>query len=284
MKNINSSNRAKNKFSKMAPRVLFYIFVIIFLLLGVAAIISLFIMLFCDCYSAERVDILVGLASALLSAGILTNALASFIRNTFHDASVQASSLKQNVTLLVDDFNKNVIEDVNFVIKVLKETKITLNNSAFEFKPILDLQTDAIKKFETPIQNKDSYLKELILSSARYLILGGNVSNNKDMHDYCMQFFNKNTTFALNTYGVQEVLNVFRQKRIKIFNFFEKLSIQYFNNIVDRELLISQFGKIINDLVKLCYYDIYINEGNSSYPGLQLLCSQLQQENKGAQK
>ena len=74
MKNINSSNRAKNKFSKMAPRVLFYIFVIIFLLLGVAAIISLFIMLFCDCYSAERVDILVGLASALLSAGILTNA------------------------------------------------------------------------------------------------------------------------------------------------------------------------------------------------------------------
>lgn len=284
MTSKNGTNRVRNKFSRTAPQVLFYVFVIAFLLLGIGSIVALIILLFCPKYNLETVNIIVGLASALLSAGILTNGLATFIRNTLHDKKAERISMKHNVTLLVDDLNQNVISDVTFVIKVMKETIASLKNCVFEFKSVLDEQADQISKFEASIGGKNAFIDSVILCSARQLVLNGSVSSNKDMYDYCLDLFKKDATFNRRAYGAQEVLSIFRQKRIKIFNFFEKVSIQYFNNIVDRDLLISQFGTIINDLVKLCYYDICINEGNSSYPGLQLLCSQLQQDNKGEQK
>ena len=284
MKDRNSTNRVKNKFSRYAPKVLFYGFVIAFLLLGIAAIITLIVLLFCEKYDKQKVSIIVGLASALLSAGILTNGLATFIRNTLNDERAERSALKHNVTLLVDDFNKNVFHDVSFVIKVMKEAKVSLANCVFEFKPILEVQEEAVANFEKSINGRPNFLNEIVLCSAHHIILSGVVSNNSDMHDYCLKLFNKQIALNINTYGAQEVLSIFRQKRIKIFNFFEKLSIEYFNNIADRDLLISQFGTIIKDLVKMCYYDMHINEGNASYPGLQLLCSQLEREYKGEQK
>lgn len=278
--NKNKTNKFKNRFFTITPLILFYFVVIVFLLLGIAAIIVI-IVLFVDEFQNNgnnKTGLIVGLSSALFSAGILTNALGTFIRNTSRDKKMNDATLKNNVSLLIDDFNSNIINDIALINKITKDAILSLQNVEFRFDILLTNQDDAIQKFESSLKNKSDYLDAMIVSAARYYTICDKVFDNKDLYSYCLKIATKKIKPNIKTYGSQEIISIFRQKRIKIFNFFEKIALQYYNNIADRDLLISQFATMISDIVKLCFYDMYITEGNTSYPNLQLLCIQIKEK------
>lgn len=56
----------------------------------------------------------------------------------------------------------------------------------------------------------------------------------------------------------------------------KKLSIEYFNDISDRDLIVAQFKNTIVDFVQATYYDMYCIEGNSCYPSLMMLCEEFE--------
>ena len=100
------------------------------------------------------------------------------------------------------------------------------------------------------------------------------------LHQKVHFFLNSHNNILLTSLSLLEkhlllcLLNLYRERRIKVLNFFENMAIKYMNNMLDRNLFDAQFKDIILEAAKVFYYDIYKNEGTKSYPSLLMLCKQ----------
>lgn len=274
---MNRLNKAIQKIKKIVPPFLFYVVTILLLLTGIASIILLIILTIQDfkCSGKINVSYIVGIASALFSAGILTNSLATFIRNSSKDRKTIKRTQQQNVTNLIEKFNGSLFSDFSTVLKITNNTLKNHEEMRYHFRPSLTDQNEKVVSFEKTL-TRDDYLKELIDATARIMVLRNEHGGNNDFRDFLLKIIAKKDDTNINSAGCKEILRYFRQKRVRIYNFFEKLSIEYFNDISDRDLIVAQFKNTIVDFVQATYYDMYCIEGNSCYPSLMMLCEEFE--------
>lgn len=274
---MNRSNKAFQKIKKIVPPFFFYMVTILLLLTGIVSIILLIIVTIQDFMSSKTINVtcIVGIATTLLSAGILTNSLATFMLKNIKDEKALKRTQQQNVTNLIEKFNESLFSDFSTVLKITNNTLKNHEEMILHFKPCLTDQNEKVVSFEKTL-TRDDYLKELIDATARIMVLRNEHGGNNDFRDFLLKIIAKKDDININSAGCKEIIRYFRQKRVRIYNFFEKLSIEYFNDISDRDLIVAQFKDTIVDFVQATYYDMYCIEGNSCYPSLMMLCEEFE--------
>ncbi len=272
----NKKNYDTNKREIKIPTIVFYVFVGAFLVIGVIAIVVLLIFFFLEnknFNTKELHTIAIGIAGSLFSAGILLNAVGTYLFNERSRRAKEKETKLGAVIEAIKEFNYSTTPLYRFTKNVQVEVRGSLKKARLKVEPSLEIQEEAIKKFESEFENEDEYQNLLIKKTILFLTIEPNVVSNS-FSEHISKVYNGEKGYKLdkNTIGCSQVLRIYHERRIKVLNFFESLAIQYMNNLLDRELVDAQFKDIIIEVVKLFYYDIYKKEGNVSYPSLLMLC------------
>lgn len=274
----NNKNYDKVQRERKIPSIIFYAVVGIFLVLGIAAIIILIVFFFRENKNGDTSElhaILIGLAGSLFSAGILLNALGTYLFNNRNSDKNYKDNKRKAVIELIKEFNLQILPLFNFTKTIANSTKGSIKNVTLKIEPTLQIQDEAVKKFEDGLSDKDAYQNALIKNTIVYLIAESNTVSSQFI-DYLQKLVTGEHGYKVdkNTVGCSIVLKIYHQRRIEVLNFFENLAIQYMNDMVDKALVDAQFKDVILEAVVLFYYDIYKKEGNASYPSLLMLCEQ----------
>lgn len=263
---------------KKIPYILFYVFDLALITVAVLVAIQLFIALTKDFEGKDPIQILVGIGATLLSLVIGLTGLVSFIVNSINTSKNNHKNQIEATTKLIEDFNNNVLNDLNIVTRVLRLTQSQIKWNG-QFEPLFNDQEKAVNDFQNHLAaNKINYKEILFYFSAQVLYVENNELNPEmsKFCDYTIKSGLKNANKGLPTIGGTQLLYVFKRKRISILNYFEKLSICYINKTIDPDLVEEQFCAILLRLIPLVYYEIYRLEKLSSYPYLNKMLEIMQ--------
>lgn len=277
-KNTNDINLKTAKRDRFLPSIIFYIVVGTCLTLGAVAVVILLIFTIKQLRNGgESISsLLIGLATSILSTGILANAFGTYNFSQITSSRKDQELKRQVVCDAIQEFNDNYLSAYNFARTIALEARHSLKKAKLKVKPSLELQEDAVKDFEKDFDNPDEYINAIITKCSVYLISESSTFS-KDYMSHILKVLDENEKeykVDKNTVGCSIVLNLYRERRIKVLNLFENMSIKYMNNMLDRILFDAQFKDIILEAAKVFYYDIYKNEGTKSYPSLLMLCKQ----------
>lgn len=237
-----------------------YIFIPLILIGGiVVTIVIVHFLISCE-EIALRNQLVIGLATSLFSSILAASSVISlFVGKTKNNLQ------KSNATIsLINDFNSNYLDDFIFVrhsvISANQTKKYATNKSPF---------LDETKYPATPLPqgtNYAVYKSEIIRFSFLDLY-----AREKAISDNLGKYLAEHQDYLKNTVANQTVYSIFKQKRIKILNFFESMALGIGNKVTSNVLLKNQFYNLLNETIPLLSIFVYNEEGEECYPALRAL-------------
>lgn len=237
-----------------------YVF-IPFILVGGIVVTSVIVYFLFNCEEAtSRYQLIIGLATSLFSSVLAASSVISLFVN-----KAKSNLQKSNATIiLINDFNANYLDDFIFV-----RHSIISANQTKKYKTNKLPFFDETKYPATPLPqgtNYAVYKSEIIRFSFLDLY-----AREKAISDNLGKYLAEHQDYLRNTVANQTVYSIFKQKRIKILNFFESMALGIGNKVTSNVLLKNQFYNLLSETIPLLSIFVYNEEGEECYPALRAL-------------
>ena len=237
-----------------------FIFMPLILIGGITVTIIIVCLLVKSNEDSAKYQLLIGLATSLFSMVLGANSVISAFIN-----QAKVNNQKTEATIsLINDFNNNYFEDLVFVghsIRMANQVKSYSPN----VDPIIDKAEHPATSFPSGVTYID-YKAEIIKYSFIDLY-----SKPNQISEGLSNYLRNNQNYGTNTVANQAIYYIFKQKRIRILNFFESMAIGIGNKITSGALLKNQFSDLLNKTIPLFAVFIYNEEGEECYPALRAM-------------
>lgn len=270
--------------AKKVPFIIYLIVMSLILISAFALVVFLIIRLISSLKNNndDFSQLLIALVPIILSLIIASNGLFTVIINHINGAKEDDKQKTIILTQFIDTFNNRYLFKINKVSNIMNYI-YSNNNIPYSFKASLEKQEDKINELDTYISQKgidfmSEYLYYCIISS--YCAENCFSDDTRKFYTQLVKEKNSGKTISgyKNTVAAIELLRFYRKERIDILNFFENVAISFFNNTVNQQMVIYQFGSMLRTIIPLFYYFIYKNEGIDCYPYLNMMLEYIPEE------
>ena len=210
--------------------------------------------------TTTKYQLIIGLATSLFSMVLAAN---SVISSFINQAKVNNQKTEATISL-INDFNNNFLEDLVFVRRSIKMANQVKSYNPYG-KPLIDKAESPFVSLPSGTSFSD-YKAEII----RYSFLDL-YSRANQISESLSEYLTNHTNYAANTVANQSIYFIFKQKRIRILNFFESMAIGIGNQITSGALLKNQFSNLLDKTIPLFLIFIYNEEGEECYPALRAM-------------
>lgn len=281
MKNKVIAKRDITRFVRSIPFGLYLGFVAL-LLVGVVVLSILLLTKYNPALEdSTKIQLIIGIVGSVLSFILCLNGIMGTIISIVKYLKKKEENNYEKASIFIKDFNDNILEDLAAISKVAYRVEA---EAAFSkrFASSFANQETLVAEYEAHLANKKMAHKEILLFAiSTVFYTSKDLVGNIQMIQFAETVINAKNTGSkpissfVKTIGGLELFSMFKQRRIKVLNFFERLAVEYVNGSVAEELIDVQFNQILDDVSSMLYYYVYTNEGLDSYPYLNVMLQKM---------
>lgn len=262
------------------PTVIFFLLDIACMAFAVIIAIQLIMLLVNGEDGVNKAQTLASIAATTLSFAIALTGLATFLVSYVKGFRKNSIEKTNKTTYFIKEFNDCVLNDLNIVQRILKGTsKYIMWNKSFE--PLLADQKELFDEFNQHMAKKKIVYKEKLYYCCAEIFYLERDELHQNMRNFCSTIIKgkiSNAGTYVRSIGANQLLYLFKRKRIGILNYFENLAVCYINEMVDTKLVDEQFKDMLIEIIPYFYYEIYRLEKIKSYPYLNKMLDIMQKK------